>query len=39
VVLLLEPANWVQRMRTALIQLTEVLTDVMGVTDQAVLHG
>jgi transposase len=41
-VLLREQARWVQRMQKALvqmnIQLTEVLTDVMGVTGQAILR-
>lgn len=42
-VLLTEQASWVQRMQKALvqmnIQLTEVLTDVMGVTGQAILRA
>ena len=41
-VLLAEQASWVQRMQKALvqmnIQLTEVLTDVMGVTGQAIIR-
>jgi len=41
-VLLVEQASWVQRMQKALvqmnIQLTEVLTDVMGVTGQAIIR-
>jgi len=42
-VLLTEQASWVQRMQKALvqmnIQLTEVLTDVMGMTGQAILRA
>ena len=42
-VLLAEQASWVQRMQKALvqmnIQLTEVLTDVMGVTGQAIIRA
>ena len=42
-VLLTEQASWVQRMQKALvqmnIQLTEVLTDVMGVTGQAIIRA
>jgi transposase len=41
-VLLIEQASWVQRMQKALvqmnIQLTEVLTDVMGMTGQAIIR-
>ena len=41
-VLLMEQASWVQRMQKALvqmnIQLTEVLTDVMGMTGQAIIR-
>ena len=41
-VLLVEQASWVQRMQKALvqmnIQLTEVITDVMGQTDQAIIR-
>jgi len=42
-VLLTEQASWVQRMQKALVQmnlqLTEVLTDVMGVTGQAIIRA
>ena len=42
-VLLTEQASWVQRMQKALvqmnIQLTEVLTDVMGMTGQAIIRA
>jgi transposase len=42
-VLLAEQANWVQRMQKALVQmnlqLTEVLTDVMGMTGQAIVRA
>jgi hypothetical protein len=42
-VLLVEQASWVQRMRKALvqmnIQLTEVLSDVMGATGQAIIRA
>jgi transposase len=42
-VLLLEQASWVQRMQKALvqmnIQLTEVLSDVMGMTGQAIIRA
>jgi hypothetical protein len=42
-VLLTEQANWVQRMQKALVQmnlqLTEVLTDVMGMTGQAIVRA
>ncbi|MGL6109902.1 MAG: IS110 family transposase, partial [Rubrivivax sp.] len=42
-VLIAEQASWVQRMQKALvqmnIQLTEVLTDVMGVTGQAIIRA
>lgn len=42
-VLLVEQASWVQRMQKALvqmnIQLTEVLSDVMGVTGQAIIRA
>ena len=42
-VLLAEQASWVQRMQKALvqmnIQLTEVLSDVMGMTGQAIIRG
>jgi transposase len=42
-VLLVEQASWVQRMQKALvqmnIQLTEVLTDVMGTTGQAIIRA
>src|SRR5580704_3850427 len=42
-VLLTEQADWVQRMQKALVQmnlqLTEVLTDVMGVTGQAIIRA
>jgi transposase len=41
-VLLIEQASWVQRMQKSLvqmnIQLTEVLTDVMGMTGQAIIR-
>lgn len=41
--LLIEQASWVQRMQKALVQmnlqLTEVLTDVMGVTGQAIIRA
>ena len=42
-VLLIEQASWVQRMQKALvqmnIQLTEVLTDIMGMTGQAIIRA
>ena len=42
-VLLTQQASWVQRMQKSLvqmnIQLTEVLTDVMGMTGQAIIHA
>ena len=42
-VLIVEQASWVQRMQKALvqmnIQLTEVLTDVMGMTGQAIIRA
>ena len=42
-VLLVEQASWVQRMQKSLvqmnIQLTEVLTDIMGVTGQAIIRA